>query len=213
MRSSEQEIEIHKLIIQKNELALLKLYDTYGETIIDKLKKLYSNTSNTDHSIIIEAVNEALWGYYNNPNTFNPELNTLHRFLEIAAERDLINLLTKEKRYHSQKINISKNVEFDNKTGNSSLAGNYNPENQLIQNELSERINLLLQQHLSNETDIEIAKLILQKERSNTLFAEILNLTHLPLENQTKIVKKNKDRIKKIIERKGLSNKLKQLLT
>src|SRR5436190_11891615 len=106
-KATEQDIKIHNSILAKNDLALAMLFDLYGESIIGSLKKWYSKVAANDEDLIKAAVYEAFLGYYQNPNTFNPELNGLLRFLEIAAERDLINLIKKEKTYRLNLINIS----------------------------------------------------------------------------------------------------------
>jgi len=211
-KATEQDIKIHNLILAKNDLALAKLFDLYGESIIGSLKKWYSQVAATDEDLIKAAVYEAFSGYYQNPNTFNPDLNGLLRFLEIAAERDLINSIKKEKTYRLGLINISEGVELEELIGNSSIAEKVNPESQFVQSEIFNKINSLLEEYFLNKRDVQLAKLILSNERKSEIYIEILEHGDLSKEEQELYVKRNKDRIKKVIERNDLKNKIKALL-
>lgn len=212
-KATEKDIETHKLILSKNDLALAKLFDTYGKSIIDSLKQWYPKVADEDYNLIIAAVNEAFFGYFQNPNTFNPKLNELKRFLEIASERDLINALKREKRHHLNRENLPEDVELEEKIWNRSLEEKENPESEIIRNEISEKIDSLLKEYFPNGKDMDLAKLILGKERKTEVFVEVFGLTNLNKEEQELLVKRNKDRIKKVIERNGLENKIKILLS
>ncbi len=212
IKATEQDIKIHDLILARNDLALAKLFDLYGESIIGSLKNWYPKVAATDDNLIKAAVYEAFFGYYQNPNTFNSDLNSLLRFLEIAAERDLINLIKKEKRYRLNLINISEGVELEEIIGNSSMAEIGNPESELVQSEAFIKINSLLEEYFLNERDVQLAKLILSNERRSEVYIEILEQGDLSKEEQESYVKRNKDRIKKVIERNDLENKIKTLI-
>jgi hypothetical protein len=74
------DLELHQLVLEGNDLALARLYDTYGGTIVDKLIGLYNKTARTDISLIYEAVSEAFWGYFRNPSTFDPQKKLITTF-------------------------------------------------------------------------------------------------------------------------------------
>jgi hypothetical protein len=56
---------------------------------------------------------------------------------------------------------------------------------------------------LQDPTDRQILALRLRGERRTAAFAAILNISHLPLEMQRREVKRAKDRIDKVIRRRG----------
>src|SRR5689334_2057725 len=98
-RKTDNGIELHQLILKGDDLALSKLFDLYGGSVARKLKNWYQSTANADAALIYEAVNEAFLGYFRNPYTFDSRISTLERFLEVAAERDLKNILVREKKH------------------------------------------------------------------------------------------------------------------
>lgn len=207
-KASDKEMELHQLILMENDLALSKLYTLYGYAIIDKLRKLYSKS---DLGYIEEAVNEGLFGYFKNPITFDPEKNTLLRFLEIASERDLINILEKEKKHTKKKIALP-DVELEESFWNSIVKEQKTSDGQLIHNESIEMVNKELALHFDNERDLKLAKLVLTGEREIAIFSTVLEIEVLTIEEQRKEVKKHKDRIKKVLDRNEVEFKLKNLL-
>ncbi|MFL5788099.1 MAG: hypothetical protein ACJ748_08600 [Flavisolibacter sp.] len=211
MKASEKELEQHSLIIAKNDLALSKLFDDLGEQIVSALKNWYVKVANMDEGLILEAVNEAFWGYYKNPETFNPNLNTLHRFLEIVAERDLKNILEREKK-HLNKKNVPENVELADSFWNRIKRDNQSTDGNLLQQEALKEIDTELSKHFKTERDRAIAKYILSGERKTEVFSKLLNMETLDLVEQKKQVKKHKDRIKAILDRHGIEEKIKQIL-
>jgi RNA polymerase sigma-70 factor, ECF subfamily len=56
---------------------------------------------------------------------------------------------------------------------------------------------------LVTETDRRLLELKLSGERKTSAFAEVLAISHLPIAEQRKIVKRHKDRIDKILRRAG----------
>jgi len=209
--ASNKELKLHNAIKHKDNLALAKLYDLYGDSLVTTLKSRYPRASSRDELFIFESVNEALFGYYKNPETYNPELNTLKRFLEMAAERDLLNILQKEKR-HSNKKDLPDDVELQDIFWNNIKKDENLPDGNMVTSETFDLIENELKQHFSNDQDISLAKMILSGERATEAFAELLAINHLSLEEQRLFVKKTKDRIKKVIERNEVESKLKNIL-
>jgi RNA polymerase sigma-70 factor (ECF subfamily) len=207
-KASDKERELHQLILTGDDLALSKLYVLYGKSVINKLKGLYSKT---DLTYIQEAVNDGLFGYFRNPKTFDPEKNTLLRFLEIAAERDLLNILQKEKK-HLQTKKAPQNVELEEVFWNSIVREEKTTDGQLIHKESIEIVNKELAIHFDTERDLKLAKLVLSGERETDVFSTVLEIEKLTVEEQRKEVKKHKDRIKKVLERNDIESKLKNLL-
>lgn len=209
--ATSEERALHNSILGSDDLALSKLYHLHGESVIKCLKNRYPKISKSDVSLIIDAVNQAFFGYYTNPSTFDPDKNSLHRFLEIASERDLLNILEKEKR-HKNKKELPENVEVQENFWNRVIGGTETTDGQMIRQEVMDRIDKELTCHFDSEKDILMAKLILAEERRTEIFAEILQIENCGTQVQRKEVKKHKDRIKKVIERQTLEDKIKKLI-
>lgn len=211
MKATYLELELHSLIMAGDDLALAKLYDHHGESIFTALCRWYPKIAQKDKAFLLEAVNEAFWGYYKNPQTFDPDKNTLQRFLEIAAERDLINLLQREKRYF-EKSNLPEDVELEEKFWNSIKRDTQATDGRIIEREIMHLIDKELSTHFLNETDITLAKMVFQGIRETDAFVEVLQIQGLKKEEQRREVKRHKDRIIKVIERNQIKSKLKSLL-
>jgi hypothetical protein len=204
-QATSDEIELHKLIQSGDDLAFAKLCDKYLEATIKKVRNFNWQMHLSDSSLITEVVIDSFYGYLYNPDKFNPEKQMLEKFLVIDAEGDLKNVWAKKKNYQNKFEVIKNDVEFDEQFGKSESGKvrNLNTPNQiLINNEASKILEAELKKHFNADKDIEMANLILAKERDTSLYAEVLGITHLEFEEQQQEVKRNKDRIKKVIDRK-----------
>jgi hypothetical protein len=206
-----QEIELHKLILSGDSLALSKLYDFHGESLIKILKSRYPKHAKLDEALIIESVTEALFGYYKNPKTYDQTQSTLKRFLEVASERDLINLLEKHSKYSKRRKSLPNDVELQKNKRNRATKDNSDPESLLIQSESFVSLKKALSAYFKSVRDIELAMLIISKVRETEKYSEILEITHLDIEEQQLEVKRNKDRIKKVLDREDVESKLKRI--
>jgi hypothetical protein len=90
-KATPDEIELHNLIISGDDLAFSKLCDKYLEPTIKSVRQFNWQIHLTDNSIIPEVVIDSFYAYLYNPDKFNPEKETLERFLVIDAEGDLKN--------------------------------------------------------------------------------------------------------------------------
>jgi RNA polymerase sigma-70 factor (ECF subfamily) len=122
----------------------------------------------------------------------------LDRFLRMASRRNVMNLLRGEARRRAREEiahgNVSTAVELDPTAGNT-LQQEETRELQRQQEDMMQR--------LSDPRDQQILALRLQGERRTEAFAEILGISHLPIEAQRREVKRTKDRIDKILRRRG----------
>jgi RNA polymerase sigma-70 factor (ECF subfamily) len=152
----------------------------------------------TDEQAIWDGVSDALLDYCARPQQFDERRGVpLDRFLGQAAWRNVANWHRGEKRRKAREEragqeNLVLAVELDPTAGN------------LLQKEETAR-----QQHqqeqlmrvLQDPKDQQILGLRRQGERRTKAFAEVLGITHLPIEVQRREVKRNKDRIDKILRR------------
>lgn len=212
MNNKSRDLQLHEAIRAKKPVALSRLFDIYGHDVIKALKSWYPKHARIDEQLIIGAVNEAFWGYYRNPNTYAPKKSSIKRFLEVAAERDLLNILRKEGKLLDNKEALPENVELEQIFWNRVTKEGNSPEDNLIFLEGLEAINKELEQHFDNPRDIELAKLILAKEREMEKYSHVLELVNLPVNDQRNEVKRHKDRIKKVLERNQVENALKKLI-
>lgn len=204
-QATSEEIELHKQIQSGDDLAFAKLCDKYLEPTIKKVRNFNWQINSLDGTLIPEVVIDSFYGYFYNPNKFNPEKQTLEKFLVIDAEGDLKNAWAKQKRYQNKNEIIKDAVELDEQFGKSETGKVKNlntPSQILINNEASKILESELKKLFDDKKDIEMANLILEKERETSVYAKVLEITHLEFDEQQEEVKRNKDRIKKVIDRK-----------
>ncbi|MEI2740568.1 MAG: hypothetical protein V9F01_17475 [Chitinophagaceae bacterium] len=96
-QATPDEIELHKLIQSGDDLAFAKSCDKYLEATVKKVQHFNWQIYLSDSSIITEVVIDSFYGYLYNPDKYNPEKQTLERFLVIDAEGDLKNVWAKRK--------------------------------------------------------------------------------------------------------------------
>lgn len=204
-QASPDEIELHKLIRSGDDLAFAKLCDKYLESTIKKVRNFNWQIHLSDNSFITEVVIDSFYGYFYNPEKFNPEKQTLERFLVMDVEGDLKNAWAKRTKLQQRFKSIKNGVEFDEQNGNSKTVEIKNmntPSQVMIDEEADKILNIELRKHFDSDKDIEMANLILSKERDTNAYASVLEITHLDFEEQQHEVKRNKDRIKKVLDRK-----------
>jgi RNA polymerase sigma-70 factor (ECF subfamily) len=193
-KASIEEIELHNLILARDDRAFAMLCDRYLENAIQSIIQFNPKVHLTDSSLIPQIVIDSFYSYFERPEKFNGAKQSLVRFLIMDAEADLKNALAKQKRLASRLVAIG--------PANENELESDTPELRLINREAE----LILQAELSglfeNEIDVEIANLILLKERETGVYADVLKITHLDFEEQQREVKRHKDRIKKVLARK-----------
>ncbi len=199
-QASDKEREIHQLILLKDDLAFAKFCDEYYGIVHKKVSAFNRQIAQEDEALIIDVVTDSFLKYFNDPTRYNPEKQSLEKFLIMDAEGDLKNALEKIKRKNK---NIDRSVELGEKIGNSSMENEeLNPIDQLINKEATDILEHKLKDLFTNEKDIQLAHLMLSGERKSTEFAKILEIEHLEPEEQRSEIKKQKDRIDKVIRRK-----------
>ena len=123
----------------------------------------------------------------------NPALMRLYGYLEMIAAADLRDLLAKEQRRKKlERRDFS--VELRRLAANKYIG---EEERQ------SRAVTHVLDELFADPVDRMFAGLLIDGERSTEKFAALLGLAGLPATEQRKIVKRHKDRIKKIFRRDG----------
>lgn len=205
LKATPQEIELHNQLIAGEDTAFARLCDGYLKKTIQKLKEKNVVIHRTDETLIPDVVTDSFYNYLYNPEIFNPEKLSLEKFLIMNAKGDLINAWQGAKKHRTRFSKIKANVEIDEEDGNNQIqdpSDGTSPMTIMINKESEQILNSELELIFNNKKDIEIAHLILSKERETKVFAQILNVSHLSFPQQQEEVKRNKDRIKKVLDRK-----------
>jgi hypothetical protein len=151
-----------------------------------------------DPQLAEEAAERALLDYFEHPTKFDPVKGTLAGYLTMAAERDLLNLLDREKRRHAGVVSLE-NVALADLPRN-------NPVEEAIDGmatgerlvELRARAGTALR----DPADERVLRLMEEGIRATAAYAEVLGICHLPIAEQRRLVKQAKDRLKKRLVRR-----------
>lgn len=193
---------LHQELLAGHPTATARIVEAFINPLIDSLRKSDpGRISQYDPDLSETAVHDAILSYFQNPHQYHPEKGRgLFSYLKMSARGDLLNALTSEKK---QELNIalSEIVELSSEkpeykveqTANKSTEEIFFERNSTL---LNQAINLL-----SKDTDIGLLLLMLSGERKTEFFAEVLGISELTKEEQKKLVKKHKDRIKKHLQR------------
>ena len=187
--------EIHERLLAGDVTAPAELAEALLEPLLQRLARKYPQLP--DPNILYDAVTDALMSYIRCPAQFDPARRGLIGFLVMAADGDLRNALAKEKRRRQKEIS-REDVELGAAAGNSEVrAGNSETEPG------REKLRQELPRIFTDPTDLAMVELIISGERTTAAFVEVLQLHHLPVEQQRREVKRHKDRLKKRLERYG----------
>jgi RNA polymerase sigma-70 factor (ECF subfamily) len=187
--------KIHERLLAGEVTAPAELVEGLLELLLHRLTKRYPKLHDPD--LLYDSVTDALLSYIKQPTQFNPGKRSLLGFLHMAAEGDLRNALAKDKRRRQKEISLEE-VELGGPNGNYELEGE-NSESQLRREKLRQELPRLF----GDPKDLAMVELIIAGERATETFVEVLELQHLPPDQQRREVKRHKDRLKKRLERYG----------
>jgi RNA polymerase sigma-70 factor (ECF subfamily) len=194
-------LALHQRLLAQDPTAANDLADAYLELLVIWLGEIAPKVS---EDIRLEAAEDAILALIRKPESYSPELQTLEVYLRMSARGDMLNLLSKERRHKKREVPYS-SVELLPDAGKY-LGRNDDPALPLsLAEEKQSGLSTIpgsVRRKMS-ETDLRALGLMLQKERRNAVFAELYGLLHLPTEEQERMVKRHKDRLKKVLKRAG----------
>ncbi len=190
------ELQLHQRLLGGDKIASAEI----AEAFIDRLvKHLTFKYHQTDEQEIADAATTALMDYLEHPHKYKPDLRTLYGYLKMAAEGDMNNALAKQKRRN----NHFKTVSLDD-VALLGLAGNEDVENEIIaQQEAQAKLVEIRQKQATTNVliaddarDLHLLALMDAGIGRTSEFSKVLAITHLPKDEQKRIVKQHKDRLK-----------------
>jgi RNA polymerase sigma-70 factor, ECF subfamily len=193
---SSQLLGLHRRLCHGDRTASEELAELILKSLVDAISRRFPCN---DQQTVWDGVVDALVDYCARPHQFDEGRGVpLDHFLRMASWRNVMNLLRGESRRSAREEAAESDalsaVELDPTAGNI-LQQEETRELQRQQEGMMDR--------LSDPRDRQILALRLQGERRTEAFAEILGISHLPIESQRREVKRAKDRIDKILRRHG----------
>lgn len=181
---------MHHRLLAGDELATAEIAEIFLPALTRQLTAMFPNV--TDPHTIATAVEDALISYFQRPRQFDSSRLGLFSYLRMAARGDLLN-----------SIRSSKVVELtlpDSEHVLETLRDPADIEEVMVKGEspLLREVNELLK----NRLDRALFALMADGVRETAEYAELLGITGRPVDEQAAIVKRNKDRLKRSLQRK-----------
>jgi len=192
-------IGLHKRLLQGDRTASEEIARQLLAPLARQLSRKFPFT---DEQIVSDGVTDSILDYCEKPQQFDATRGVpLEGFLHMAARRNVSNLLRGEKRRKAREGRYGQ-ASLESPVELYVSAGNLLQEDKKIrvQRPQGEAITIL-----TDKKDQRIHELRLQGERRTQVFAQILGIDHLPTEVQRRQVKRAKDRIDKLLERRQRS--------
>lgn len=191
--------ELHARLLAGTSLTVTsEIAEVFLPPLIRSLKGEFWSLS--DQHLLDTAAEDALIGYFAAPGRFEPQRAGLFTYLRWRARSRLLNLLGQEKVL----IAAEKVVEVEAAEAVYEMTGQAvaDPEDALAQREADDATLHKLRAIINDPLDLEIIKLMMEGVRETWRYAALLGIAALPGEEQTSLIKRHKDRLKKTIQRK-----------
>lgn len=193
-----QALSIHERLLRGDPTAAAEIAEFLLPILIYHLKRKFFSID--DPHLVEDAVHQALMEYILNPSRYDPAKSNLLTYVRLAAFRDILNLIKSEKRHRSA-FSIGEHVADDASQSEYSIeiVDEYDLEADVIARVITDQ---RLFSWTPDETDLRVIYLMMENVRDTETYAALLDITHLPISEQEKIVKQHKDRLKKLLRRR-----------
>ncbi len=193
--NSDADLALHMRLIAGDPVAPNDCVVRWLPDLISWLSARFASVASRDMHLIESAASDALFDYTCNPHKYNPGKSSICTYLRMAAYRDLLNTLKRERTQSRNAISLDSVEQYH-------FVGNNGIEEQVVRRVDAQAIINRVLKIFPDPVDRKLVGLILRGERSTAAYAEVLGIQHLPsLEQQKRIVKQHKDRINKRLER------------
>jgi DNA-directed RNA polymerase specialized sigma24 family protein len=179
----------HRLLAGKDNLVTAEIAELFLPPLAQALTRRFPHLSDP-HQTATAAI-DSLLAYFAHPEKFDPAKGSLLGYLYLDASRDLLNFLRRLKKVVELHMSLT---EYETQA----IAPG-NPETLLLAKS-SPIVDRALAR-LDDPTDRELAALMMDGVRETSAFAAALGVANRSLQEQEKIVKRHKDRLKKTLQR------------
>jgi DNA-directed RNA polymerase specialized sigma24 family protein len=189
--------ELHRRLAAGDATAPAEIAELFLPELVRDLRGRYRNLHDPD--VVDLAVEDAVLSYLRRPGQFDPARSTLWRYLRMSARGDLLNLLAQSKAILATQsgpevIELdSADTEYEIEDG--SLA---------VEDQVSMNLSPIwqtLEELFDDLPDREVALLLMERVRSMAQYARALGAEAMPREEQERVVKRAKDRVRKTLQR------------
>lgn len=196
-------VAVYRRLINGEPDAPLDLIELCLDPLIRTLELKYPSLPDPEWTSDIAT--DTLLAFVQDPSRYIPERGRLWPYLVLDAKRNLQNLIQKEERRRKRLVPLDAVALVPS-------GGNSNVEDEVLErlvptfsagqydvNQIYEQ----LRREIADPHDWQVLLLLFAGERRTHVFAKVLDITHLPADEQRKQVKRVKDRLRIRLKRLG----------
>ncbi len=196
------ERELHQRLLSGDPVASQELAAAFLEPLVDRLRTKFQRLG--DETLVLDAATDAVLGYAERPSQFNPDKLRLLPYLVMSARGDLLNALERRRRQAGREIPTDRVEDLlDARNSLRKEADPTDPGERVAVPDLQEVVGRV-RETITDPVDRQLIDLMAQGERRTEPFAAVLGIAGLDVEQQRRIVKRHKDRLKKRLARLGV---------
>jgi RNA polymerase sigma-70 factor (ECF subfamily) len=189
---------LHRRLVAGDVTAPAEVAELFLPELVHSLRGRFPSLHDPD--LVDLAVEDAVLSYLRRPEQFDPAKATLWRYLRMSARGDLLNLLVQSNADLAM-LSGPGVVELDSTRTEYEVEELGLPVEDQVSMALSP-IWQTLEELFDDLADREVVLLMMEGVRSTAEFAQVLGANDLPREEQERVVKRNKDRVKKALLRR-----------
>lgn len=193
--SREEANRLHQRNLLRDPTASAEISEAFLPYVTGRLREAYPTLF--DPHLVDTAAVDGLLDYLSRPEKYDPQLATLGKYLYMIARRDLLNLLSKHKRWSAP--GGKESVELDAGEREYPLDGELTVEERAFIR--ASPLWAQLDHLITDPRERQALQLMLDGERDTASFADALGLAGQTAEEQAAAVKRCKDRLKKTLQR------------
>lgn len=195
-------LEIHQRLLQGDPVAPLDATKLLLGPLIGRLRARWPTH---DHDTRYDAATEVLVQYLQAPARYDPAKASMLGWLTMQAHGDLSNAYRSKQKRFEQAWVVESGLPANPTSGEPARLEDYLPPTEATPQLDPSRLLKAISQAFPDERDLRLLwHVVVEGSRSTDEAAEILGLTHLPPDERTAEVRKNKDRIMRRLRRLNL---------
>lgn len=188
---------LHHRLLAGDLIVTNEIAEQFLPVLIRFLQHNFPNLPDTH--LISVAAGDALLNLFSHPERFDPERATLQTYLKVRARTYLLNRLAERKDIPDE----YKIVELDDQDAvyANEIEDHSTSAKVVLGKVFHSEIMARLKQFLADDRDLRVIELMIDGERETAVFADALGIADLSSTEQKRLVKRAKDRLKKVLER------------
>ena len=191
MAASEADRVLHRRLLDGDVTATAEAAERFLDLVAANLRRRFPKLRDAD--LLDDAAADAIYSFLTVPDRYRPEKGGLAAYLTMSAAGDLKNKLAAERHRSEKRTEIAVELLPDGRKEEE------NAEPTATLPPLAEWLAALF----DDPADRTAAAMVLEGVRSTDRFAAVYGLSDLPPAERRRLVKRHKDRIKKVLERHG----------